>query len=238
VKREVVYGHRNAALHFHAITFHVSQIQTMSIKVSIVEDDSSFRDSMGILINGASGFNCLGSYPNAEVALKQLPREWPDVVLMDIHLPQMSGIDCTTKLKIMRPELQIIMLTVYVDTEQIFKSLQAGASGYLLKQSSPVEILESIKDVRRGGSPMSYMIARKVVQHFQQKPSGIETESLTKREHEILTHLAKGFQHKEIADTLSISILTVRAHIRNIYEKLHVRSRTEAVMKFLGKEVE
>ncbi|MGI8967207.1 MAG: response regulator transcription factor [Limisphaerales bacterium] len=210
----------------------------MSIKVSIVEDDSSFRESLAILINGSSGFSCASSYPNAETALKQLPREWPDVVLMDIHLPQMSGIDCTMKLKTMRPELQVIMLTVYVDTEQIFKSLQAGASGYLLKQSSPVEILESIKDVRRGGAPMSYMIARKVVQHFQQKSSSSETENLTKREHEILTHLAKGFQHKEIADALSSSILTVRAHILNMYEKLHVRSGTEAVMKFLGKEVE
>jgi|SRR5665213_394051 len=210
----------------------------MSIKVSIVEDDSSFRDSLRILINGASGFSCLDSHPNAEEALKKLPRDWPDVVLMDINLPQMSGIDCAIKLKAMRPELQIIMLTVYVDTEQIFKSLQAGASGYLLKQASPMEILEGIKDVRRGGAPMSYMIARKVIQHFQRKPPATETETLTKREHEILEHLSKGCQHKQIADTLSISIFTVRAHIRNIYDKLHVGSRAEAVMKFMGKENE
>jgi DNA-binding NarL/FixJ family response regulator len=148
----------------------------------------------------------------------------------------MSGIECVAKLKALRRETLFIMLTVQVDSDAIFKSLKAGASGYLLKQTPPVEILAALEDVLRGGSPMTNTIARKVVQFFQQeKPSANETENLTKRELEILNLLAKGYQYKEIADQLSINLLTVRTHIHNIYEKLHVRSRTEAVVKFLGK---
>lgn len=204
-------------------------------KVAIVEDNAGIRESLAILINGSPGFQCIGTFPSAEVALQKLPQGWPDVILMDINLPEMSGIECVAKLKVMQPALHVIMLTVYVDSEQIFKSLQAGASGYLLKQTSPAEILAAITDVQLGGAPMTNSIARKVVQYFQQRKSSNETESLTKREYEILSEIAKGFQDKEIAGKLSLSILTVRTHIRNIYEKLHVRSRTEAVVKFLQK---
>lgn len=205
----------------------------MPIKVSIVEDDAGIRESLAILINGSSGFKCISTFANAEAALKEVPLDWPDVVLMDINLPKMSGIDLVAKLKALRPTLQVLMLTVYADNEKIFKSLKAGATGYLLKQTPPNEILDAIEDVNRGGSPMSNSIARQVVLYFQQRPPTNETENLSRREMEILSHLAKGYQYKEIADILSLSVLTVRAHIRNIYEKLHVHSRTEAVVKYL-----
>jgi DNA-binding NarL/FixJ family response regulator len=208
----------------------------MPINVAIVEDKAGVRKSLAVLINGSKGFQCIHTFPNAEAALEEMPKAWPDVVLMDINLPEMSGIECVKKLKAIRPALQIIMLTVYVENEKIFKSLVAGASGYLIKDTPPSEILEAIDDVQRGGSPMSSQIARKVVEHVQQfNEVSDETLSLSPREYEILSHLAKGLQCKEIADILSISALTVRTHLRNIYEKLHVRSRTEAVVKFLGK---
>jgi DNA-binding NarL/FixJ family response regulator len=208
----------------------------MPIKVSIVEDKAGIRKSLAVLINGSAGFECISHFPNAEVAIAEMPQNWPDVVLMDINLPEMSGIDCVKKLKALRPALQVIMLTVYVENEKIFKSLVAGASGYLIKDTPPTEILEAVADVQRGGSPMSSHIARKVVQHVQQF-GGIsdDTMDLSPREYEILELLAKGQQYKEIADMLGISALTVRTHLRNIYEKLQVHSRTEAVVKFLGK---
>ena len=205
-------------------------------KVAIVEDNTGVRESLAVLINGTPGFRCVGTCANAEVALKHLPTDWPDIVLMDINLPQMSGIDCVARLKGMRPSLHVLMLTVHVDSELIFKSLKAGASGYLIKQSSPAELLEAMSDVLLGGAPMTNTIARKVVLFFQQKPATDETECLTKRELEILTQLAKGYQYKEIADLLAINVLTVRTHIHHIYEKLHVRSRTEAVVKFLRRD--
>ena len=205
-------------------------------KVAIVEDNTGVRESLAVLINGTPGFRCVATCANAEVALKQLPADWPDIVLMDINLPQMSGIDCVVRLKQMRPALHVLMLTVHVDSELIFKSLKAGASGYLIKQSSPAELLEAMSDVLMGGAPMTNTIARKVVLFFQQKPATDETECLTKRELEILTQLAKGYQYKEIADLLTINVLTVRTHIHHIYEKLHVRSRTEAVVKFLRRD--
>lgn len=208
---------------------------SLMAKVAVVEDDTGVRESLAVLINGAPGFRCIGTYANAEAALKHLPCNWPDIILMDINLPQMSGIECVAKLKATHPALHILMLTVHVDSELIFKSLKAGAGGYLIKQTSPAEILDALSDVMRGGAPMTNTIARKVVQFFQEKSSGDETASLTKRELEILTHLAKGYQYKEIADSLGINILTVRTHIHHIYEKLHVRSRTEAVVKFLGR---
>jgi len=209
---------------------------TEPIKVSIVEDDAGVRESMAILLNGTGGFRCVSTFPNAEVAMKELPAQWPDVVLMDINLPEISGIECVSKLKVIRPTLQVIMFTAYMENEKIFKSLMAGASGFLIKQTPPAQILEAISEVHRGGSPMSSQIARKVVQYIQGQGSNAdETATLSKRELEILTHLAKGYQYKEIADMLGISVLTVRNHLRNIYEKLHVRSRTEAVVKFLGK---
>jgi DNA-binding NarL/FixJ family response regulator len=205
------------------------------IKVSIVEDNKRVRESLAIVIDGADGFSCVKTFPNAEEAIKHLPNEWPDVLLMDINLPAMAGIECVTKLKALNPKLQVIMLTVYLESEKIFQSLVAGASGYLIKRTSPAEVLEAINEVHRGGSPMSSEIARKVVEYVQQtkRPAG-ESTHFSPREHEILTCLSKGFQYKEIADTLSISVPTVRTHLRNIYEKLHVRSRTEAVVKFLG----
>lgn len=207
----------------------------MPINVSVIEDDARFRESLSIVINGADGFRCLSAFPNAEVALKQMPLQWPDIVLMDINLPEMSGIDCAAKLKALRPALQIIMITVYMENEKIFKSLVAGACGYLLKKTPPAEILEAIQDVHQGGSPMSSHIARKVVQYIQQQASpSAPTEQLTQRENEILSHLAEGCQYKEIAEKLSISAMTVRNHLHKIYEKLHVRSRTEAVVKFLN----
>jgi DNA-binding NarL/FixJ family response regulator len=204
------------------------------IKVAIVEDDTRFRESLAILIGGGE-FRCVGSYPNAEVALKQMPRDWPDVVIMDINLPEMSGIDLVAKLKELRPTLHVIMLTVYMDSEQVFDSLKAGASGYLLKKTAPGKILEAITEVHGGGAPMSSAIARRVVLHFQTGKSPDETKNLSKREHEILSLLAKGRQDKEIAELLSLSVFTVRSYVKSIYEKLHVRSRTEAVVKFLGR---
>jgi DNA-binding NarL/FixJ family response regulator len=207
----------------------------MSIKVSIVEDDARIRESMAALLNDTSGFRCLGTYPNAQVALKRIPGNWPDVLIMDINLPGMSGIDCVEKLKEIHPTLEILMFTVDDGSDPIFKSLQAGASGYLVKGASPVEILEAVAEIHRGGSPMSTHIARRVVQHFQQirsKDAAMELLELSDRELEIVTCLSKGFRYKEIANALSISPHTVRSHIRRIYEKLNVTSRTEAAMKF------
>lgn len=206
------------------------------IKVCLVEDDARLRESMNILLNSSEEFRCLGAFPNAESALKQMPMEWPDVVLMDINLPKMSGIGCVSRLKEMRPELHVIMLTICGDDEQVFNSLKAGASGYLTKKASPAEIFEAITEVHSGGAPMSSLIALKVVRYFQQQKAASTANDLTKREIEILDYLVKGFQNKEIAEALSISTFTVRTHIDHIYEKLHVRSRTEAVVKYLGKE--
>src|SRR5436190_861672 len=207
----------------------------MPIKVAIVEDDSKVREGLPFIINATAGFTCVAAYPNAEVALKQMPHHWPDIVLMDINLPEMSGIECVAKLKEVRPELQIVMLTAHEDEELIFESLMSGASGYLLKRTPPAEILEALQDVQNGGSPMTSSIARKVVAHFQaQKKTKDDAEKLSDREREIVTFLAKGYQYKEIAEQLSISPLTVRSHLRRIYEKLQVRTRTEAVMKFFG----
>ncbi len=210
--------------------------ETHVITVAIVEDIAEIRNGLAALINGSDGFQCIGIYPDAEEALAKIPDELPDVVLMDINLPGMSGIECIQKLKALLPALQVMMLTVFEDEDQIFKSILAGASGYLLKKTPPVKLLEAIQDLHNGGSPMSTGIARKVVHAFQMMGvSSKDTENLSKRELEILSYLAKGYRYKEIADALSISIETVRTHLRNIYEKLHVRSRTEAVLKYLNR---
>jgi DNA-binding NarL/FixJ family response regulator len=207
------------------------------IKVCIVEDDARLRESLSVLLDGSHEFRCIGAYPNAETALKQIPVAWPDVILMDINLPKMSGIECVARLKELKPELHVIMLTICGDDDQVFESLKVGASGYLMKKASPAEILEAITEVHAGGAPMSTIVARKVVRYFQQqqKTPAVATD-LTKRELEILSYLVKGFQYKEIAEALSISGFTVRTHIDHIYQKLHVRSRTEAVVKFLKSE--
>jgi DNA-binding NarL/FixJ family response regulator len=204
----------------------------MSISVSIVEDDAGVRNTLAKLIDSSSGFRCLSQHPSAESALRELPKANPEVVLMDINLPGLSGVECVRRLKPTLPRAQIIMLTVYQNTEHIFNALAAGATGYLLKQTPPAELLAAIRDVHGGGSPMSSHIARKIVQSFQ-KPAPVNRglETLTPRETEVLDYLAKGFLYKEIAEALKISYDTVHAHIRKIYEKLQVRSRTEAVAR-------
>ncbi|MGI8967166.1 MAG: LuxR C-terminal-related transcriptional regulator, partial [Limisphaerales bacterium] len=173
---------------------------------------------------------------NAEEALQQIPLKKPDVILMDINLPNMSGIECVRKLKAIFPKIQVLMLTMAEDNEKIFESLTAGANGYLLKRTPASKILEAIEEVYRGASPMSGQIARIVVEHFQKRKTfSSEEESLSKREQEILDLLAEGYRGKEIAQKLSISFDTVHTHLQNIYEKLHVHSRTEAVIKYLRK---
>ena len=206
----------------------------MSISVSIVEDEARIRKQLATLIEDAPGFRCAGVYPSAEEALREIPKQPPDVVLMDINLGGMSGIECVRKLRESAPALQILMLTVYDDSELIFKALAAGASGYLLKRLPPPQLLEAIADVVAGGSPMSSAIARKVVQSFQKPgPQAEETVALSPREREVVEALARGDAYKQIADRLGISIPTVRTYIRRIYEKLHVHTRTEAVAKYL-----
>jgi DNA-binding NarL/FixJ family response regulator len=206
------------------------------IRIAVVEDDKTVREGLQMLLNGSPGFSCVAEYSSGEDALAGLPEIMPDVVLMDINLPGINGIECILKLKEQELPLLFIMLTVFEDADAIFRSLSAGACGYLLKHTPPAKLLEAIQDVYRGGSPMSGEIARKVVQSFQQPAIKTVTNvSLTKREEEILGFLAQGFFYKEIAGSLSISVETVRTHIRNIYEKLQVRTRTEAILKYLKK---
>ena len=206
------------------------------IRIAVVEDDKTVREGLQMLLNGSPGFSCITAYGSGEDALAGLPEILPDVVLMDINLPGINGIECILKLKEQELPLLFIMLTVFEDADAIFRSLSAGACGYLLKHTPPAKLLEAIQDVYRGGSPMSGEIARKVVQSFQQPAIKTVTNvSLTKREEEILGFLAQGFFYKEIAGSLSISVETVRTHIRNIYEKLQVRTRTEAILKYLKK---
>lgn len=208
----------------------------MAIKISIIEDDDWIRENLASQVGRTPGFHCAGCFQNAEDALTQIPKDPPDVVLMDINLPRMNGIECVKKLKALVPSAQIMMLTVYEDSDRIFNSLLAGASGYLLKRTPQAEILEAIAEVHRGNSPMSGHIARKVVQYFNQRGSADkEIERLSKREREVLDQLAQGIPYKEIADVLSLSIDTVRMHIKGIYGKLHVHSRGEAVAKYLRK---
>lgn len=206
----------------------------MPITVSIVEDNDQVRSALARLINRAEGFRCLSQYPSGEAALAGLVGERPNVVLMDINLPGMNGVECVRRLKQLIPETQVVMLTVYEDTDNIFNALLAGATGYLLKRTSGADLLAAIRDVHQGGSPMTTHIARKVVQSFQRAgASPHPTENLSPREQEVLDCLAKGFLYKEIADNLGISYETVHTYIRRIYEKLQVRTRTEAVAKFL-----
>jgi DNA-binding NarL/FixJ family response regulator len=209
----------------------------MAITVSIVEDDHATRDSLEALLKEAPGLQCVSTYATGEEALSGIPDENPDVVLADIRLPGISGIECVAKLKTRMPKLQVLMLTTYEERELIFNSLRAGASGYILKNAPRSELLQAVEQVHAGGAPMSMQIARKVVSHFQAIPdSSSDVEKLTQREHQILSLLAKGFLYKEIGDQLGISMGTVKVHVHTIYEKLHVQSRTQATLKFLGKE--
>ncbi|WP_143310488.1 response regulator transcription factor [Chitinophaga vietnamensis] len=207
------------------------------ISIAIVEDNHDIRTAMELLINGSDGYACVGTFNNAETALEQIPHLLPNVVLMDFNLPGgMNGIECIARLKAEYQDMQFMMLTVYEDDDKIFMALEAGASGYILKKTSPGELLEAIRDLHEGGSPMSSQIARRVVAFFQKqaKPNPA-LEALTTREKEILDQLSKGFLYKEIASNLFISIETVRRHVHNIYEKLHVRSRTDAVNKYYNR---
>ena len=202
--------------------------------IAIVEDNAVMRKSFRQWIDAAPGFRCVFACATAEEAVAEIPRLKPDVVLMDIHLPGESGVACTARLKEELPTVQVIMLTVYRNQELIFQALQAGACGYLLKRSSPTELLKAIAEVRTGGAPMTGEIARMVVEAFQRKPASVATtDELTTRESEILALLSEGLSNKEIADRVDISYDTVRAHLRHIYEKLHVRGRTEAVRMYL-----
>jgi DNA-binding NarL/FixJ family response regulator len=210
--------------------------QENPIRIAVVEDDYTVREVLEILLNGSPGFSCVAVYGNGEDAVARLPALNPDVVLMDINLPGINGIECILKLKEQLHSMLFIMLTVFEDSDAIFQSLSAGASGYLLKQTPPVKLLEAIQDVYNGGSPMSREIARKVVQSFQPLNSTVSSEiNLTKREEEILSYLVKGLLYKEIAGKLFIGVETVRTHIRHIYEKLQVRTRSEAIYKYLSK---
>jgi len=204
------------------------------ITVAIVDDEKELCASIAAFVNGSPGFHCVSTYHSAEAALERLPMEKPDVVLMDINMTGMNGVECVRRLKGLVPELKIMMLTVYEDTDQIFQALSAGASGYMLKRSTPAKLLEAIKDLHEGGSPMSSSIARKVVVSFQ-KSGQIREEkvNLSPREQTVLESMAKGLTYKQTADQLEISIDTVRTHVRRIYEKLHVKSNTEAVAKYL-----
>jgi DNA-binding NarL/FixJ family response regulator len=209
--------------------------QDMQIKVAIVDDDEGIRTGLAALIRRAPNLKLAGDYANAETALKEIPRHPPDVVLMDINLPGMKGVECVRQLKAAMPVVQFLMLTVYEDSDSLFNSLKAGASGYLLKRTASARLLEAIRDVHAGGSPMTPQLARRVVQFFAHPADGASSSlaGLTPGEKEFLNQLANGYAYKEIADRMKISIDTVRSYVRTVYEKLHVHSRTEAVVKYL-----
>jgi len=210
----------------------------MPITVSIVEDQEPLRNTLARVISRAEGFKCISHFGSAEEAIRDIPKNPPEVVLMDINLPGLNGVECVRQLKEKLPKLLIMMLTVYEDTENIFNALAAGASGYMLKRTPRAELLDAIKEVHRGGSPMTTHIARLVVQSFQKPVQAPDPaiEHLSPREQEVLDCLAQGLIYKEIADKLDISYETVHTYIRRIYEKLQVRTRTEAVARFLKRE--
>jgi DNA-binding NarL/FixJ family response regulator len=204
----------------------------MPITISIVEDDRGTREKLSRLLNQTASLTCISAYATGEEALQKIPREKPDVALVDIHLPGMNGIKCVAGLKTQLPALSVLILTRHNDTDLVFDALRAGASGYLLKDTIPEELVSAVEQLHAGGAPMSPEIARKVVSYFNEAKTSVE--KLSKREQEVLALLAKGYLNKEIADLLGISVATVRMNLRHIYHKLHVRSRTEATAKFLG----
>ena len=205
----------------------------MTITVSIVEDAAGVREGLVRLLNSSPGFRCIASYPTGEAALAEIPAQPPDVVLMDLDLPGIKGVECVRKLKTLLPAIRVVMLTVYDNPEHIFDALSAGAIGYLIKKRLPGDLLQAVEDAHSGGAPMSSQIARKVVQFFQTIPASSGLETLSTRELEVLDLLAKGFLVKEIADQTSLGYGTVRTYIRRIYEKLQVHSRSQAVSKYL-----
>lgn len=206
------------------------------ISIAIVEDIEDIRESLEFIIADKDDFDLAYSFPDAEKAMDTLSKDPVDVVLMDIHLPGMSGIECVQKLKLIHPEMHFIMCTIFLDDESVFKALKAGATGYILKNENHDRIVQAILDLIAGGSPMSPEIARKVIQSFQRTIYDVSLQLLTKRENELLSLLAKGYRYKEIADQLFISTETVRKHINNIYQKLQVQSRMEAVNKVFGEK--
>jgi len=207
----------------------------MPISVAIVEDNAEICEDLEQVIGRAPGFRCVCSCRNAATALRKIPAAKPDVVIMDIGLPDGSGIECTAQLKHTLPDVQILMFTVYEDSEQIYRALAAGASGYLLKRVSPTELLDGLSELARGGVPMTGEVARKVIASFRQAPppTAAKTANLTPREQNVLEQLASGLTAKEIAAQLTISTETVNVHLKHIYQKLHVRSRVEAVIAYL-----
>ena len=204
--------------------------------VAIIEDDSELRESFRETLAASAAWSVVGCFARAETALPAIEAAPPDVAIVDIQLPGISGIECVRKLKPLCPDTQFLMVTVFDNADRVFEALAAGASGYLLKRDAPLRLMEALEDVLGGGSPMSSAIARKVVQHFQ-KPAAPSQEdyNLTARETEVLDLLSKGALYKEIASDLDIRLETVRFHLNNIYRKLHVRTRTEAVVKYLGR---
>lgn len=203
----------------------------MPLRIAIVEDSPRLRDEYAAIVSAAGDLVLAGAYPAAEAALAALPALAPDAVLMDINLPGLSGIECTRQLKVVLPQTQVVMLTAFDDSDQVFESLKAGATGYVLKDATAEEVLDAVRDVCAGGSPISSAIARKLVQFFSPRPASPEVTALTDREREVLDGLSRGLMYKEIADELAVSINTVRAHVRRIYETLQVQSRAEAVAK-------
>ena len=218
------------------------------IRIAIVEDDAGLRDTFQQVFGGANDFRVVGAFGDGETALRQLPAKTPDVVLMDINLPGMSGIDCLRQLKPVLPKVRVIMVTVYDDDDRLFQSLVAGADGYLLKRATRLRLLDSVREIVGGGAPISPQVARRMVEYFHQlkhqdqtKPAAapavtMELQELTAREQAVLAKLAEGFAPKEVAAELGISWDTIRNHTTNIYAKLHVHSRSEAILKFLGRK--
>ena len=204
------------------------------VKVVLVEDKSEVRDSWSKLINSLPGFSCIRVCSSGEEALRVIPTVQPDVVLMDIFLPRMSGIECTAQLKMLLPKIQILILTAVEDDELVFMALQAGADGYLLKRTKPADLLAALQEVLRGGAPMTSEVARRVVESFRRPARSREAAvHLSAREEEVLVLLSKGYSNKEIAERLTLSVETVGSHLKHIYEKMHVRSRAEAVARYM-----
>jgi DNA-binding NarL/FixJ family response regulator len=209
------------------------------INVAIIEDNNIIREGLAALINGTEGYKCVGVYPTSEKFLQQIMSVKMDVILMDIGLPGMNGIEALKKAREINPDLNILMLTIYEESEMVFQALCAGACGYLVKKTPPSRLLEAIKDIYDGGSPMSSQIARQVINEFQ-KEKIFDTNNeylLSNREKEVLNHLSNGKSYQEIGDQLFISVDTVRHHIRNIYKKLHVHTQSEAVAKAIRKRI-